>query len=520
MGDGKGVTVITVALNAARDLPLTIESVLAQDHEDIQYVVLDGCSWDGTSDVLNRYRDLIDVVAIEPDAGIYSAMNKAAYLAGRDYVMFLNAGDQFYRHDAVSRMMLAARLTSDIVYGNHVYVSGNLELFNKSKPFEIIADDLARGNIARHWHPFIPGHQATFTRTSLLRSLPYDTALQICADHDFLFRAFEAGALMQYVDETVAHYHGGGFSARRGELCRTEWADVYRRYTDYPEAVDRLLFPEKGFRSLQTRRTGVFVSGFHPEMPASHPDMADNVRWLVGNGGTLLAPPLETDGLEISGSNDFDNQLVQFLHDDQPLAVQEIPKGVFTVEVAFDTPLKPDSFLTLLPTVFDRVDGVPGSDVALAIGRFRFIHSGQARVPTLRAGTKIRFDEAHAADFADLLGLGWSHPEPNHTWSTGPRSDLRMRIADNIDAIVIKVSHNPHVQNGPQRLGVLLNGTAIIQAELPPTGHAELRIERSSDAWQAGQINTLTFKPSEVASPPDDPRLLGICLSAISFEPC
>ena len=219
-----GVSIVTIALNAAGALPLTLESAIAQDHGNIEIIVVDGASWDNTSSTLRRYESAIDRIVVAEDAGIYYAMNDALSYATKDYVIFMNAGDQFYCAQAVSRMMNARQNDPDVLYGDHIYVDRRLEFFKRAVPFELLMESLVDGVIDIAWIDRIPCHQATFFRTDLLRRLRFDTRLQVTADHDVLFRAYAVGARMQYVDEIVCHYFGGGLSAVAGERTRLEGA--------------------------------------------------------------------------------------------------------------------------------------------------------------------------------------------------------------------------------------------------------------------------------------------------------
>lgn len=89
------ISVITVCYNCKDDLEKTINSVLSQTYDNIEFVVVDGDSKDGTKDVLNRYKEKIDICISEPDDGIYDAMNKGIRVSHGDWLIFMNAGDQF-----------------------------------------------------------------------------------------------------------------------------------------------------------------------------------------------------------------------------------------------------------------------------------------------------------------------------------------------------------------------------------------------------------------------------------------
>ena len=89
------VTVVTVVFNDAAHIESTMLSVIGQTYKNIEYIVIDGKSNDGTTDLIKRYSDKITKWISEPDKGIYDAMNKGLALATGDYVIFMNSGDKF-----------------------------------------------------------------------------------------------------------------------------------------------------------------------------------------------------------------------------------------------------------------------------------------------------------------------------------------------------------------------------------------------------------------------------------------
>ena len=87
-------SIITVTYNAGKVLEDTIQSVITQTYKNVEYIIVDGKSTDGTMDIVNRYREHIHTIVSEPDKGLYDAMNKGIDLATGDYLCFLNAGDE------------------------------------------------------------------------------------------------------------------------------------------------------------------------------------------------------------------------------------------------------------------------------------------------------------------------------------------------------------------------------------------------------------------------------------------
>lgn len=106
---GSKITVITVVFNGAAHIARTVESTLSQDHENTEYVIVDGQSTDGTQAIVERYGSAIDVFISEPDDGIYDAMNKGAARATGDYLLFMNCGDTFASPAVLSEALRAAR---------------------------------------------------------------------------------------------------------------------------------------------------------------------------------------------------------------------------------------------------------------------------------------------------------------------------------------------------------------------------------------------------------------------------
>lgn len=98
------VTVITVVYNAKELLEETILSVLNQTYSNIEYIIVDGGSTDGTLDIIKKYQDKISKYISEPDQGIYDAMNKGMSLSKGQWLNFMNAGDSFYSNDVLQKV--------------------------------------------------------------------------------------------------------------------------------------------------------------------------------------------------------------------------------------------------------------------------------------------------------------------------------------------------------------------------------------------------------------------------------
>ena len=510
-----GVSVITVALNAANDLPLTLESVLLQDYPDIEMIVLDGGSWDGTAEILTRYESHVGRLVCRADAGIYHAMNDAADLASKEYLLFLNAGDTFANADAISGLIDGAVGQPDILYGNHMYTDGRVENLKRSAPFRLIAEKLVGGDIDHRWLSLIPGHQATVTRTSILKALRYDTRLDICADHDLLFRAHSQGAEMCFVDEVVAHYVGGGYSARRGDRCRLEWASVYRRFTEHPEAVDRFFYPEGAPFDHHTEKVGLRLTGFYPpEAPAPAWNLGGSISWCAGHGCQVLTPDRDSLTLSLLGYCPFEYQEIDAYCDQILIGSVSVPSGTFDVQMQFSQPVVGSGIVDLVPSRFGEIEEARGRFVGFALKEFRFGSGGVDAFLSLAPGGSAVFGLGNIEWLRRALGIGWSQPEGSHTWSLNDHSELRLKLEGDVSAVRLNLAGNPHVERG-QSLRISVNGQTAVEQELPLGEDVAILLKVAYGPWIVEDANRIGFDLTGSAIPPGDTRKLGIRLDRI-----
>jgi len=215
------LSVVTIVYNNARDIERTIQSVINQTYTNIEYVVVDGLSNDGTLLVIDKYKGQITKFISEKDEGIYDAMNKGLALATGDYVIFMNSGDEFYDNETVAAVFASAD-EADIYYGET----------------EMIADDGTSLGQRRHkapekftWRGFKYGmsisHQAIYIRRSLAE--PYDLRYQLSSDIDWIIRAAKKAKKIVNVNRYVAKYLVGGMSKKRHRQSLMERFDIMKR---------------------------------------------------------------------------------------------------------------------------------------------------------------------------------------------------------------------------------------------------------------------------------------------------
>ena len=203
------VSLITVVYNGASHIRSCIESILNQTYSDIEYIIVDGKSTDGTVDIVKSYGSKIAQFVSEKDKGLYDAMNKGIRMATGDVIGLLNA-DDFYRHSRVIENMVATfqRTNSDAVYGDMIYVHRD----NTQK-------------IQRYWRSgwysdndvmwgWMPGHLSFFAKKCLYDQYGlFRTDMKSAADYELLLRFIHKNkAKLAYMDEVTIVMRAGGVS--------------------------------------------------------------------------------------------------------------------------------------------------------------------------------------------------------------------------------------------------------------------------------------------------------------------
>jgi glycosyltransferase involved in cell wall biosynthesis len=216
------LSVITVVYKNAKDIERTMLSVLNQTYPNIEYIIIDGLSNDGTLGVINKHKTKIAKLVSEKDNGIYDAMNKGLATAKGDYVLFMNSGDEFYAVDTVEKVFTTSP-DADIYYGETEMIDDTGQSLGqrRHKAPEVFT-----------WRSFKYGmsvsHQAIYIRRSLTE--PYDPKYQLSADIDWILRAAKKAKKIVNVNHYVAKYQVGGMSKTKHRQSLLERFDIMKRY--------------------------------------------------------------------------------------------------------------------------------------------------------------------------------------------------------------------------------------------------------------------------------------------------
>jgi len=205
------ISVITAVYNNRETIAQALDSALAQTHPDVELVVIDGGSTDGTRAVLQGYADRLAVLMSEPDRGIYDALNKGISCASGEVVGFLHSDDLFADVAVLSRVASAfADPLVDAAYGDLLYV-------RKDDPGQVVRTwRSAAFSAARLAHGWMPPHPTFYVRRTVYERLGgYDTSYRIAADYDCVLRLLgKGGVCAAYIPEVLVKMRVGGASNR------------------------------------------------------------------------------------------------------------------------------------------------------------------------------------------------------------------------------------------------------------------------------------------------------------------
>lgn len=213
------ISIITITYNSAKTVQRTLESVLSQTYPDIEHVIVDGASTDGTKEIIEAYAAKHKNVrwVSEKDNGIYDALNKGIGMASGDVIGFLHSDDKLYSPDSIGQIAAAfASSKADVVYGDLQYCNGDRVIRRwKSNAF----------NPRALKYGWMPPHPTVYVRREVYQQVgPYDEWFRISADYDMMLRIFSAHYHTCYIPEVLVSMETGGASNRntKARLSKTQ----------------------------------------------------------------------------------------------------------------------------------------------------------------------------------------------------------------------------------------------------------------------------------------------------------
>lgn len=215
------ISVITVSFNVVKEIEKTILSVLNQTYGNIEYIIIDGGSSDGTVDIIKKYADRLAYWVSEPDGGIYYGMNKGIKAATGEWIQFLNSGDYYYsnmslenlmnRHDNYNAGVIYGYQVHRFPYGDYVRVHMPLSNFDRFMPI---------------------GHPSTLVKSSLIKAKGFDTRYRIAADYNMLYHLYKNSVVFESVQALVSVFDAVGGVSSVSDKTLIETARVNGRLND------------------------------------------------------------------------------------------------------------------------------------------------------------------------------------------------------------------------------------------------------------------------------------------------
>lgn len=199
MSKNPKISIVTVVFNGAITLESTILSVINQGFKNIEYVIIDGGSTDGTIDIINKYQDKISFWVSEPDKGIYDAMNKGIKHSKGEYIYFLGCDDILIDEFVLEKVSEFLINKYKVYYGNVIFKKRNLLYDGKFNSFKIVTRNIS--------------HQCIFYPKDVFFDFQYNIKYKIYADYDLNLKLFNHRKFsFDYIPVTIALFNDEGVS--------------------------------------------------------------------------------------------------------------------------------------------------------------------------------------------------------------------------------------------------------------------------------------------------------------------
>tara|TARA_R110001606_G_scaffold178752_1_gene325431 strand:+ start:14872 stop:15699 length:828 start_codon:yes stop_codon:yes gene_type:complete len=204
------ITIVTVVYNGVEFIENTIRSVIGQKCDNVEYIIVDGASTDGTLELIKKYDNEIDYWISGKDSGIYDAMNKGISLSTGKWVNFMNCGDTFISDTVLSEMNYILKSY------NHSIVSGNVRIVSREGVFTGLKHPYAGSDYNQLLAYNCVAHQACFVSKTVYDLLDgFESGYKIHGDYEFWIRAMISSIDLIYVDKDIAFFSNDGISSNR-----------------------------------------------------------------------------------------------------------------------------------------------------------------------------------------------------------------------------------------------------------------------------------------------------------------
>lgn len=208
------ISIVTVVYNGVSLIERTIISVLSQTYTNIEYIIIDGASTDGTLNLIEKYESKIALIHSGKDDGIYDAMNKGLKDSTGDYILFLNAGDELFSNDTIEKTLTGIQ-NADVYYGNSAIVNSTGRILGDRRltpPETLEWTSLKYGMCISH---------QSFIARRLLCDF-YDTNYKVSADIDWVIKVLKQSDKVVNTHLYISKFLEGGTSNKRRKKALLE----------------------------------------------------------------------------------------------------------------------------------------------------------------------------------------------------------------------------------------------------------------------------------------------------------
>ena len=221
------ISIVTVCFNSEKHIRSAIESVINQTYNNIEYIIVDGASKDGTIDIVRSYGDKITKFISEPDKGIYDAMNKGFKMATGDYLALINSDDFYLNNEVIARVVKKLEdKKTDSIFADLIYVDElNPEKqvrYWKSKPF-------VKNSFKKGWHP---AHPTFIVKNEVYKKYGYFSLdFKLAADFELMLRFLERYQISScYLPEPIIAMRLGGATNKSFKNIFNQNIECYRAF--------------------------------------------------------------------------------------------------------------------------------------------------------------------------------------------------------------------------------------------------------------------------------------------------
>jgi len=204
------ISIITVCYNAQDTIESTIKSVLLQDYNNIEYIIIDGSSTDNTMSIISKYQNDIDIIITEKDNGIYDAINKGISFSTGEIIGLLNADDELFDNDVINKVanIFINSPNIDSIIGDIVFIGNSQQTIRKYSSRNWSVNLFSWG--------FMPPHPSFYCKRSIYKKFGgYDINYKIASDFELLLRFLKIQKInYQYLPSILVKMKTGGVSTR------------------------------------------------------------------------------------------------------------------------------------------------------------------------------------------------------------------------------------------------------------------------------------------------------------------